>query len=146
MKYIKNPNIILMIILFSSFIITSCKNSTIETNKNETTTSNETETKETIKEYVTNNDVFVIDENSDKPKPNNGYPTNTPPGFVNPDGSIPGVPKNGGPAPVEKPETYTAVHTYDKSDTISNLKIESTGKDENAILVDNKSNIIRINE
>ena len=142
MKYIKNLSIIIIAIFFSSFILTSCKNTTLETNKTETTISNETETKETIKEYVTNNDVFVIDENSDKPKPNNGYPTNTPPGFVNPDGSIPGVPKNGGPAPVEKPETYTAVHTYDKSDTISNLKIESTGKDENAILVNNKSNLI----
>lgn len=141
MKYIKKLSITLMITIISGIILASCNNNT-NTSQNETNTSSETETKETIKEFVTNNDVFVIDENSDKPKPNNGYPTNTPPGFVNPDGSIPGVPKNGAPAPVEKPESYNAIHTYEKSDTISNLKIESNGKDENAILVDNKINLM----
>ena len=128
-------NIILVTLLISTMVLTSC-------GKNNTSSNNNGTQEETIKEFVTNNDVFVIDENSDKPRPNNGYPTNTPPGFVNPDGSIPGAPKDGGPGPVEKPESYTAVHTYDTSDTISNLKIESTGKDENAVLVDNKANLI----
>ena len=131
-------NIILVTLLISTMILTSC-------GKNSTSSNNNGTQEETIKEFVTNNDVFVIDENSDKPKPNNGYPTNTPPGFVNPDGSIPGAPKGGGPGgpgAQQKPESYTAVHTYDKSDTISNLKVESNGKDENAVLVDNKANII----
>lgn len=131
-------SIITLIIL--SLSLNACNNKNT-TEINETTIKNETS--ETIKEFVTNNDVFVIDDKSDKPKPNNAYPTNTPPGFINPDGSIPGVPKApNGPNTNEKPESYNAVNTYDTSDTVSNLKIESTAKDESAILVNNGANLI----
>ena len=141
MKNKINISTLLAVLLFCSLLFTSCNNKTATSNANE---SNKLiETSETIKEFITNNDVFVLDENSDKPKPNNAYPSNTPPGFVNPDGSIPGVPKApGGMGPQEKPESYNAVETYDVSDTISSLKVESTAKDENAILVDNKANLI----
>lgn len=137
MKINKQINTILVLLIILSFTLSACNKTA--TNTKESTSA---ETKETIKEYVTNNDVFVLDENSDKPKPKNAYPTNTPPGFVNPDGSIPGAPKDGAPAVHNKPESYNAVNAYDASETISNLKVESTGKDESAILVDNKANLI----
>ena len=133
----KNIKFSIFIFSISILILSACNNKE-NNNKIETT-----ETNETIKEFVTNNDVFIIDDKSDKPKPNNAYPTNTPPGFVNPDGSIPGVPKKpDGPNSNEKPDSFHAVNTYDTSDTVSNLKIESTAKDESAILVNNGANLI----
>ena len=133
MKKYKKLSLFLIMILSLVNILISCnkKSEVIETT---------TETTETVKEYITSNDMFIIDENSDKPKPN-GMPTSIPPGFKNP-GEINNPPTNN---MMTKPESYTAVNTYEENESVNKLRVESTGKDESAVLVTNGATMISNN-